>query len=207
MNLQTLKKNFLVFIFALASHSAFASDSNELLTILKNIHTLQGSFKQETIDAQGKELQVQTGTFKLTEAGEFIWNVAQPYQQFISSDGKVLKLYDPDLQQVTLRKLDDQSQVIPLLVFGKSGELLAKHYQISKTSESSYTLIPVAGNHLFESLLMEFKDGKPATMNIQDKLKQQSRVTFSDLVLNAPLEKSTMQLQIPNGVDVVDERQ
>jgi outer membrane lipoprotein carrier protein len=177
-----------------------------LLAQLKNIKTLQADFIQENYDAKNKLLQKQTGNFKVTDNGEFIWNIAAPYEQKIISDGKVLKIFDPDLEQLTIKPLDKKAQVIPLLLFSGESEAITQQYEISSSAQDSFDLHARDKNSLFEKLQVRFKNNKPVSLSIIDSVNQKTLVSFDKVIANQALKPSLFQFDAPAGTDVIDER-
>ena len=180
--------------------------TEKLLQQLKNIKTLQAGFVQENYDAKNNLLQKQTGNFIVTESGEFIWNIAAPYEQKIISDGKVLKIFDPDLEQVTLKALDKKAQVIPLLLFSSEGSAIAQQYEINNPAQDVFDLHARDKSSLFEKMQISFHNGMPTSLTIIDSMNQKTLVRFEKVVANQPLKASLFQFETPVGVDVIDER-
>jgi len=200
-----------IFILALLclSNISIADDSSaatHLIEKLKAIKTLQADFVQESYDAKQKLLQKQNGSFKVKDSGEFIWLIAVPYEQKIISDAKSLKIYDPDLEQLTIKKLDDKAQVIPLLLFSGKSDQINDLYNVVAISDSHYSLASKSNNNLFDKLEIDFVDETPVSLIILDSLKQKTIVSFSNTVFNKPLSASLFQFIAPEGADIVDER-
>jgi len=205
---------FIFLIALLFSGIALADDtllqdksaSQQLLSLLKNIKSLQATFVQESYDAKNTLLQKQNGNFKVTEKGEFVWNIQAPYEQKIISDGKTIKIFDPDLEQLTIKPIDKKTQVIPLLLFSGDSEALTKQYNVSSSSADVYTLSAQNKNSLFDNLQISFKEGKPDSLTIIDSMKQKTLVHFSQVDINQTINASSFLFEAPKGVDVIDER-
>jgi len=207
----------IIFFAAIASAEEPSALNNEpsaaqqLLQVLKPIKTLQANFIQESYDSNDHLLQKQNGSFKVTEKGEFIWGISKPYEQKIISDGKVLKIFDPDLEQLTIKAIDKKNQVIPLLLFSGESENITRQYKIlqtdAPTEKNTFDLIAQDKNSLFDKLQIIFKKGDPDSLSIIDSLKQKTIVHFEKVVINPSFKASTFQFEVPAGVDVIDERQ
>ena len=73
-----------------------------------------GRFFQTVTDKTGREAaQPSEGIFRFKRPGRFEWTYEKPYRQQIISDGKTLWIYDPDLMQVTVRRLDGAVRSTP----------------------------------------------------------------------------------------------
>ena len=195
-----------VVVFSMTTQADDLSAPQQLLAQLKNIKSLQAHFVQESYDAKNTLLQKQNGTFAVTEKGEFLWDIQTPYEQKIISDGKTIKLFDPDLEQLTIKALDKKTQVIPLLLFSGDSENLAKQFTVSSSSPNIYTLSAQNKNSLFDEMRISFKDGKPDALTIVDSMKQKTSVRFTQVIVNQAIKSSDFQFDAPAGVDIIDER-
>lgn len=197
--------------FSLPLFANEAADS--LLAQLKPINNLSASFQQQTFDKNTKPLQQQNGHFVVKKSGEFRWSVNAPYEQLIVSDGKTLHIYDPDLEQLTIKKADTKVQMVPLLLFSHNADEILSQYDISLVNTEAtsvnnrvYELSPKQSGNLFEGLRIVFSSGTPKQLEITDSLKQVTRVEFGAVMLNKSLMQDDFQFVVPEGIDIIDER-
>jgi len=200
-------------LFFSVSNSFAEEASKNLLKILQPIHNLSGSFEQQSLDKNNKLLQMQAGNFVVQKTGEFYWEIDPPYEQKIISDGKIINVYDPDLEQVTIKTLEQKAQIIPLLLFSENGQQLISQYIVSEIGDSSnpvFELKPKINGSLFDRLTITFRSDKvpvsPAQLEIVDSLKQVTRIYFDKTVLNRHIDTKVFLFSAPEGVDVIDER-
>lgn len=196
----------LAMLVSTSTNAEVAPTSEKLVQQLKKIKTLQADFIQENYDAKNNLLQKQNGNFKIMESGEFIWNTAAPYEQKIISDGNVLKIFDPDLEQLTIKTLDKKNQVVPLLLFSGEGRAITEQYEISSPQNDIFDLHASNKSSLFEKLQISFKNGLPVSLSIIDSMNQKTLVRFDKIILNQPIKTSLFQFETPLGADVIDER-
>src|SRR5690606_18836130 len=173
------------------------------------IDNLSANFQQESLDKNEKLLQKQIGRFVVKRSGEFFWYVNPPYEQHIFSDGGVVKIYDPDLEQLTIKSIDQKTQMIPLLLFSDNAQKIIEQYTVNQIKEGknpAFELIPITNGHFFDRLIVVFllnPDGHvPQRLEITDSLKQKTRVHFDNAVLNQPLDPGVFMFSIPEGIDV-----
>ena len=84
--------------------ASFAADSIARVdAYLATLSTLTADFVQVVQDKQGQVTERAAGTLSISRPNRFRWDYQQPYVQTIVADGKKLWLYDPDLEQVTVR--------------------------------------------------------------------------------------------------------
>ena len=99
---------------ALLAGNAFAGARDELKSFASGLKGLDGQFTQQVYDAKGKLKESSSGRVALSAPRLFRWEYAKPYPQLIVADGKKVWVYDPDLQQVTVRDQGSEEQNSPL---------------------------------------------------------------------------------------------
>lgn len=101
--LRILLITVLAFGAPLAAH---ADAIGKLKRYIRTVHSSQANFIQEVLAANGKRLQVSSGNMQFLRPGKFRWEYQKPYEQIMVGDGKRFWMYDVDLRQVTVKKLD-----------------------------------------------------------------------------------------------------
>lgn len=202
--------------FLLTINVAHAEDAAaQLLALLQPIQNLSGHFEQQSLDKNEKLLQRQNGSFVVLQSGEFIWRILPPYEQHIISNGTIINIYDPDLEQLTIKALDQKVQVIPLMLFSENGRQIVQQYDVSKvagdsSTEVTFILKPRQAGSLFDRLLISFSNASamhtPTRLDIIDSLKQITRVRFDQVFLNQSIDRKQFEFSAPAGIDVIDER-
>ena len=95
----------------------------KLKNFIANTHSAQASFTQELLDRNGKRIQAASGTMQFTRPGKFRWTYDKPYEQVRVGDGVKFWLYDVDLNQVTVKKLDAALGSSPAALLAGSNEI------------------------------------------------------------------------------------
>ncbi|MEO8223442.1 MAG: outer membrane lipoprotein chaperone LolA, partial [Gammaproteobacteria bacterium] len=97
----------LLLLAASLASAAPAAESGEarLRGFLKDVQSLDGSFRQQVIDSRGQVLEDASGTVAMQKPGRFRWNYLKPFERVIVADGEKVWLYEADLDQVTIRRL------------------------------------------------------------------------------------------------------
>src|SRR5258705_12430201 len=93
-------------IFVLVCATAHGASIEMLKNLLQQTNSGKARFAQIVVDKNRKELQKAHGTMQFVRPGRFRWEYDKPYEQTIVGDGAKLWIYDKDLNQVTVRKLD-----------------------------------------------------------------------------------------------------
>jgi outer membrane lipoprotein carrier protein len=154
---------FFVVLFSAPSFAAADSGHNaagDLAAILKSYESYQADFIQIVVNEKGHHVQETRGTLKAKRPGLFYWETSAPLSQFVVSDGSTVEVYDPDLEQVTIHKLDDQVQSTPALLLSGKVDNLDKTYEVSQRNlgddTREFTLRPRSPDSLFVSLRLTF---------------------------------------------------
>ncbi len=90
---------------------------------LGSLKTLSADFVQLVQDKRGQLTDRATGTLTLSRPDRFRWDYREPYEQTIVADGRKLWLYDPDLQQVTVRSLEQGLGATPAMLLSGAGKV------------------------------------------------------------------------------------
>src|SRR4029079_4106739 len=90
---------------------------------LKSTQSATANFEQKVVDKNGKPVQESRGSFVLQRPGKFRWTYAKPHPQVIVGDGERGWIHDPDLNQVTVRKLARAIGSTPAALLSGSAEI------------------------------------------------------------------------------------
>ena len=185
-------------------NTAFADQTaNANLTkLLENLKTFQANFDQVIQDKRGTAMQESTGKMALQRPGRFRWETLTPNQQLIVADGKIIWVYDKDLQEVTKKK-QTESAASPGLLLSASVGNLAKHYDVSSLGKNDFKLAPIK-HDLFKSVELLFDDNGTLTqMIMHDNIGQTTQIQFSHVSTNQSLSSSLFTFRPPKNIDVI----
>ncbi|MBR8653380.1 outer membrane lipoprotein chaperone LolA [Achromobacter sp. Marseille-Q0513] len=192
---------------ALASAPAAAASAQEQLRdFVGKVNAATGSFSQYTVNAQGRTQPAQTGTFSFQRPGKFKWAVQKPYEQLVISDGAKVYQYDPDLLQVTDRKVDAAIGTSPAAILFGSGSLEQSFEVSALPSKDGLDWLrakPRNADAGFSRVDIGLKDNLPARVELLDSFGQTTRVDLSGITPNPSIGAKEFQFTAPKGVDVV----
>src|SRR3989338_10416781 len=165
-------KKFLTLLFLLLPLSAHAGGIDKLKTFIAATHSAQADFSQVVLDQRGKRIQSASGTMQFQRPGKFRWTYQKPNEQLIVGDGVKFWLYDVDLNQVTVKKLDAALGSSPAALLSGNNEIerafMLKEsgsqdgmdwlQAISKTQDSGFEKILMAFDARAELAIMELND-------------------------------------------------
>lgn len=174
---------------------------------LEDMNTLKGEFTQTLFDADGTLLERSSGSFALQRPGKFYWHTRKPFEQLLVSDGETIWLYDPDLEQVTVRDFERETRGTPAMILSDDAENLGEDFQVRKetgdSDETRFVLTPKSPDGLFKDLVLVFDDRQLREIRMQDNLDQTSIFTLSELERNQPVVPDKFKFEAPEGVDVL----
>ncbi|WP_052365517.1 outer membrane lipoprotein chaperone LolA [Halotalea alkalilenta] len=183
--------------------------ASRLTELLEPLHTYSADFQQRVQGDDGQSLQDASGHMWLARPGKFRWEVNAPYSQTVVSDGAQVYMYDPDLEQVTVRALDPKVTSTPaLLLSGSAGELTS-NYGVSMRAQGDteiFSLSPRGNDSLFESLEMTFQGQRLTGLDLVDATGQRTEIGFDSIEQNGSVDDSRFAFQIPEGADVIREQ-
>lgn len=189
-------------LLALAPLLASADAAQDLKSRLDRIQDLKGQFKQILSDKAGATLQASSGEFALKRPGYFLWESAAPYEQTVIGTPEKVWVYDPDLEQVTVRRADEQTGDNPARLLSGDLTVLRSNYEIT-AQETNYHLQPKSGDSPYRYIEFNFQGETLTGLSFKDKLDQETRINFEGLQLNTNISAETFSFTPPQGVDVI----
>jgi outer membrane lipoprotein carrier protein len=183
-----------------------ASAQEQLRAFVTTVTSATGSFSQYTVNDQGRTQPAQTGVFSFQRPGKFKWAVQKPYEQLVISDGRQVFQYDPDLAQVTERKVDAAIGTSPAAILFGSGSL-EQSFDVSalpaKDGVDWLRAKPRTADAGFSRVDIGMKNNLPVRVELLDSFGQTTRVDLSGIQANPQLPAKEFQFTAPKGVDVV----
>jgi outer membrane lipoprotein carrier protein len=191
---------------AFVALGARASGLDELHAFLEGTKTAQGSFKQVVVNRDGRTTQTTSGTFAFARPGKFRWTYAKPFDQLIVGDGAKVWIYDHDLNQVIVRKLDAALGATPAALLAGDNALEQNFTLVAAGASNGLEYVnatPKAADSQFKQIRLGFADGLPREMELTDAFGQTTTLTFSGVVRNPQLASDLFRFSPPKGADVV----
>ena len=127
------------------------------------------------------QAQVSSGTFTFQRPGNFRWSYEKPFEQLIVGDGAKLWIYDRDLNQVIVRKLDVALGSSPAALLAGDNALESNFDLIDAGSSDGLEFVdarPRAPDSGFERVRIGFRDNLPRLMELRDTFGNVTTLTF-----------------------------
>lgn len=201
-------KRYLILFLLCFPMQAAASGVESLKAFLTQTGSAKARFAQMVLDKNMKVLQQATGTMQFARPGKFRWEYVKPYEQTIVGDGTRLWIYDKDLNQVTVRKLDRALGSSPAALLAGSNEI-EKSYTLSNLGNQEgldwLEAVPKTQETAFERIRLGFSKSGLEAMELRDQFGQITVIRFADVERNPKLPPETFRFAPPKGADVITE--
>ncbi|HQT26087.1 MAG TPA: outer membrane lipoprotein chaperone LolA, partial [Burkholderiales bacterium] len=165
----------------LLSIEAHASAVEKLKDFVSRAHSLKAHFVQSVYNSKMDQTQESSGEMVFARPGKFRWNYEKPYAQLLVGDGKKLWTYDEDLNQVTVRKLDNAIGSSPAALLAGDNEI-EKGFNLSDggTKEDLEWLnaSPKGKESNFQSIRLGFSGNLLSVMVLKDYFGQVTIIHF-----------------------------
>ena len=196
-----------LFLFLL-SFAASASGLDDFLAFNSGTRTATAKFEQQVLDRAGKVIERASGTFAFARPGKFRWTYEKPHKQLLVGDGQKLWIHDPDLNQVTVKRMDQAISSTPAaLLAGRDDITRLFTLRDGGTADglSWVEATPKAQDTGFERVRMGLNGKTLAAMELYDQLGGRTFLRFSELKANAPVAADSFQFKPPAGADVIED--
>lgn len=202
-------RKLLIPLLLLASSAAHAAATDKLKVFISATRSAQAEFSQAVFDKNGKTLQSASGTMQFERPGKFRWSYMKPYEQLIVGDGKRFWLYDADLNQVTVKKLDAALGGSPAALLSGNNEI-GRDFVLKDISARDglewLQATPKSSDTNFSRILMGFNAASElVVMELHDTFGHRTVLRFSGLKNNPSLSPQLFKFVPPKGVDVLGE--
>lgn len=181
------------------------TSGQQLLELLLSLNNTQANFQQTLLDFRGQVLDQSSGTLTLSKPS-LRWQLNSPFTQVIVVADGLLRIYDPDLDQVIEKDMSGSDEALPLKLLLDPTQLLAGDYRINKISldgDVQFLLQPSGNQSLFTSVRLAFMGQELTQLEITDHVGQRTLVTFSGIRSRQKIPASTFELDLPANTEVV----
>ena len=200
----------LVALFAaLAAATASANGLDDFLAFNSATKTATARFEQQVFDRAGKTVESAAGTFAFARPGKFRWTYDKPHKQVLVGDGAKLWIHDPDLNQVTVKRMEGAISSTPAALLAGREDITALFTLRDAGSADGLAWVeasPKAQDTGFERVRLGLNGKSLAAMELYDQLGGRTMLRFSDFKANAPVSPDTFKFTPPKGADVIEDK-
>lgn len=175
-------------------------------SFLAATQSARAEFEQKVFDRNRKLVQQARGSFLFQRPGRFRWTYEKPFEQVIVGDGQRLWIYDTDLNQVTVRKLDQALGHTPAALLAGNNEVVKAFRLVEQGARDGLEwveAIPRDTESSFDKVRLGFGFSGLEAMELHDSFGQTTYLRFSSFQRNARVESSQFRFVPPKGADVI----
>lgn len=199
----------LSFVLCLLSAASLArADAAEALReFVRQAKNGRASFTQVVTSPDGAKKKTSSGSFEFARPDRFRFDYREPFEQTIIGDGQQLWLYDPDLQQVSVRPMSQALGATPAALL--AGQAPDQNFELRALPAAQglewvqATPRDKSDAANLSSMRVGFKGRQLVALALIDGFGQQSLLTFSELATNVTLAPGTFRFVPPPGVEVL----
>ncbi|GMQ84074.1 MAG: outer membrane lipoprotein chaperone LolA [Gammaproteobacteria bacterium] len=197
---------FCLALLLIVGASQAAAVDDPVAAYFSGLKTFQANFEQTVVDSNGEQVQHSKGKVWIQKPGRFRWDYQTPYRQLIVADGKRLWTYDEDLQQATVKPVDDALSSTPAMLlsgFRPLSEVMTWKPVDSDDGKRWFSLSPRQSDSAVERARLAFDKSQLAIIEVNDSFGNQTRIIFTGIVRNRKLESGLFELQLPADTDII----
>ena len=194
----------------LLAGNASAGARDELVRFTSGLKGLEGQFSQQVFDANGRAREKSSGKVAVSAPRLFRWEYTKPFAQLIVADGQKVWIYEPDLEQATVKPQGEEERNSPLVALFDPARL-DRQFDVSEEATASdglqwLTLTPkVDAETNFQMARLGFDAQGLARMQVLDLVGQKTEISFQGWKRNPAFTAGTFKFTPGPGVDVVGE--
>jgi outer membrane lipoprotein carrier protein len=198
----------LAVLSCLVPRVSLANGLDDFLAFNARTKTATAHFDQQVMDRQGKVVERASGTFAFSRPGKFRWTYDKPNKQVLVGDGSKLWIHDPDLNQVTVKRIDAAISSTPAALLAGKDDITVLFTLRDAGSADGLEWVdatPKAKDTGFERVRLGLKGGTLAAMELADQLGGRTLLHFSDLKANVLVPADSFRFTPPKGADVLED--
>lgn len=186
------------------AHAGAVETLNEFI---RDVKTGQAAFSQTVTSPDGARTKTSSGRFEFSRPNRFRFAYTKPFEQTIVADGVKVWIFDPDLNQVSSRKVAAALGGTPAAIL--AGGTLEKDFDLKALPDQDglawAQATPRAPEGTFQSVRVGFRGKTLAAVEIIDSFGQRSKLLFSQFEANPTLGAERFKFVVPAGADVIEQ--
>jgi outer membrane lipoprotein carrier protein len=187
---------------------AHASGLDDFLAFNSQTKSATARFEQQVMGRDGKVVETASGTFVFARPGKFRWTYEKPHKQLLVADGAKLWIHDPDLNQVTVKRMDRAISSTPAALLAGRDDITRLFTLRDGGASGGLNWVeaePKEKDTGFERVRLGLQGKTLAAMELHDQLGGRTLLRFTDLKANAPVPADAFRFTPPPGADVMEE--
>lgn len=190
-----------------AAPPARADALESLREFSRSVKSGRATFTQTVTSPDGRKTKTSSGDFEFARPDRFRFAYVRPFRQLIVGDGERVWLYDPDLNQVSSRKMGQALGATPAALL--AGTSLEKDFELKALPEgdglSWVQALPRTSEGAFESLRVGFRGKELAVIDLKDNFGQRSTLRFDAVQTNVATKAEAFRFVVPPGAELIEQ--
>jgi outer membrane lipoprotein carrier protein len=200
-------KTVAALLLVLGSAAAQADALDRLRDFVRETKTGRAAFTQTVTPPDGSRVKTSSGSFEFARPDRFRFDYAKPYPQTIVADGQKVWMHDPDLNQVTVRKLDQALGATPAALLAGNG--LERDFtlagQPARDGLEWVRATPKLADGGFQWMAVGFRGAQLVAVEILDRFGQRTLLKLETMQANVAIGPERFRFVPPPGADVLEQ--
>ena len=189
----------------LVATAAHADPVDTLREFARDVKSGRANFTQTVSSPDGAKKKTSSGSFEFSRPNRFRFAYSKPFEQLIVSDGQKVWLHDIDLNQVSVRLLDQALGSTPAALL--AGGTLERDFELSALPARDglewVQAKPRAKDGTVAELRVGFRGKDLAALELVDAFGQRSVLLFSAVQQGLAVPAERFRFVPPPGADVI----
>lgn len=185
--------------------------ATRLRRFVERVGSGRARFEQTVTTPDGAARKASSGRFEFLRPGRFRFDYERPYPQLVVGDGTRVWVHDPDLQQVSVHRVDQALGASPAALL--AGGALDRDFVLEPDPTRAgrdeqlawVRATPRASDSGFAWIAVGMGGALPARIEIQDRFGQRTMLRLLDFEADAPVAPERFAFTPPPGADVVEQ--
>lgn len=208
-----MNRTFVAALFLLLSSLLGSAEAQtqsaieQFRSFVQGMQSARADFAQTVTDARDKVVSQTSGQLIFQRPGKFRWTYTKP-EQVIVGDGKKVWLFDADLNQVTVRRLEAAFSSTPAALLAGRQDVEAAFTLVAGGQAEGMNWViadPKSKDAGIEKIRMGFVGAELRAMELSDAFGNKTRINLSKVERNPKIDAKEFTFVPPKGADVVGE--
>ncbi len=195
-----------IFVVCFANATKAQPAVDRLERFFEEVRSLKAEFVQRVFGEDGQLVQASSGRVQITRPGRFRWEYKKPDGQLILADGEKLWIYDPELEQATVKTIKTALGAAPIMLL-TSERPLSDEFEIKPIERHDglewVKLNPKVQDTEFNRVSLGLDEGGIKRMILQDQFGQTTVIRLFKVRTNAEVSPDAFKFDPPVGTDVL----
>ncbi len=198
---------FVAAALPLTAQAAQGDAVEALRAFVREVKVGRADFTQTVTSPDGVKKKVSSGRMEFSRPNRFRFSYQKPYVQTIVGDGQKVWFHDPDLSQVTVRRMGDALGSTPAALL--AGQSLERDFElkadVSRDGVDWVLATPRQKDGTLQWMKAGFRGRALVAVEIADSFGQRSMLQWTELQTDMVLSADTFRFVVPAGTDVSEQ--